>query len=363
MATRQTSLKTTLTGAPYVNLQTLDSGNYYNATLSANNAAGYAHSSIISPTQSVFSGDILVATGNSASLFGGAGKDSLVALGNNDYLSAGTGSATLLGTTTILGGSADTLVGNGASSLVGRGANDTFILSTNGDTITSSVSGGTALMQGASGTILTGISNFSLADTMGHGSGVAYINKLVYTGAGGATLYGNNLADTIIGSTIGNNFISAGAGILGDSLVGGAGNDTLQGNGRSTLNGGAGSDVFYVTAKSGATPGDTIQQTGTSGRVFVKGSGIYDLGQSGNSALGISTLQSDGTGYQVSLVGNNNALNGNLIIGTNVTGGKITSPQAPDPPTARRWLPTLRVTTRSSATRVLIPSSRARAVI
>jgi Ca2+-binding RTX toxin-like protein len=318
---KQTFQKTTLTGAASVNLSALDPSNYYNATLTGSYATGRAHSPAISTLLSALTGDTLVATGNNTTLYGGAGKDSLVALGSNDYLIAGTGSDTLLGTK--IAGGADTLVGNGSSFLVGRGANDTFILTSNGDKITSSLSGGTPLMQGTSGTIRTTINNFSLADTLGHGSGVAFINKLVYTGSGGATLTGNALADTIIGNTLsGGNFISAGTGTNADSLVGGSGNDTLQGNGRSTLNGGAGIDTFYVKAQNVATstPGDTILQTGANGLVVVKGNGTYDLGKLGNQAQGISTLRSDGSGSPVTLIGNNNA-NGNLIVGTNIAKG------------------------------------------
>ena len=319
---KQTFQKTTLTGAASVNLSALDPSNYYNATLTGSYATGRAHSAAISTLLSALTGDTLVATGNNTTLYGGAGKDSLVALGYNDYLISGTGADTLLGTTIV--GAADTLVGNGLSSLVGRGANDTFVLSRNGDKIISSLSGGTALMQGKSSTILTSINNFSLTDTTNHGTGVAFINKLVYTGSGGATLTGNALADTIIGNTLsGGNFISAGTGTNADSLVGGSGNDTLQGNGRSTLNGGAGIDAFYVTAQNGATstPGDTILETGANGLVVVKGNGTYDLGKLGNQAQGISTLRSDGSGSFVTLIGNNNA-NGNLIVGTNMAGGR-----------------------------------------
>ena len=319
---KQTFQKTTLTGAASVNLSALDPSNYYNATLTGSYATGRAHSPAISTLLSALTGDTLVATGNNTTLYGGAGKDSLVALGYNDYLISGTGADTLLGTTIV--GAADTLVGNGLSSLVGRGANDTFVLSRNGDKIISSLSGGTALMQGKSSTILTSINNFSLTDTTNHGTGVAFINKLVYTGSGGATLTGNALADTIIGNTLsGGNFISAGTGTNADSLVGGSGNDTLQGNGRSTLNGGAGIDAFYVTAQNGATstPGDTILETGANGLVVVKGNGTYDLGKLGNQAQGISTLRSDGSGSFVTLIGNNNA-NGNLIVGTNMAGGR-----------------------------------------
>jgi Ca2+-binding RTX toxin-like protein len=319
---KQTTPKTTLTGAASVNLSALDPSNYYNATLTGSYATGRAHSPAISTLLSALTGDTLVATGNNTTLYGGAGKDSLVALGSNDYLIAGTGADTLLGTTIV--GATDTLVGNGLSSLVGRGANDTFVLSRNGDKIISSLSGGIALMQGKSSTILTSINNFSLTDTTNHGTGVAFINKLVYTGSGGATLTGNALADTIIGNTLsGGNFISAGTGTNADSLVGGSGNDTLQGNGRSTLNGGAGIDTFYVTAQNGATspPGDTILETGANGLVVVKGNGTYDLGKLGNQAQGISTLRSDGSGSFVTLIGNNNA-NGNLIVGTNMAGGR-----------------------------------------
>jgi len=67
--------KTTLISASF-DLNKLDSSGayYYDATLSGNFASAVSHSKATSPA------DTLTAKGNNATLYGGAGEDSLVAL-------------------------------------------------------------------------------------------------------------------------------------------------------------------------------------------------------------------------------------------------------------------------------------------
>jgi Ca2+-binding RTX toxin-like protein len=231
--------KTTLSSASF-DLNKVGPADYYNATLSGNFVSATAHSRVLTGTPSL-QGDTLTATGRNSTLYGGAGKDSLVALGSGNYLAAGIGASTLLGTT--LGGALTTLVGNGFSSLIGRAGNDVFIVS-EGDQIVG-VAGGTD-------SIRTGINNFSLSDTTRRGFGVQNVQNLFYTGIGGATLTGNALNGSLAGSTTSANSLVSGTGI--QTLIGGTGNDTLGGNGKSSLFGGSGGDTYYIRQSgSGST--------------------------------------------------------------------------------------------------------------
>ena len=243
---KQTSPKTTLSSASF-QLQTLDANSYYNATLSGGTGtSATAHTSIISPLLTTLKGDTLITTGSNSTLLGGAGYDSLIALGKSNYLAAGTGLNTLVGST--VKAYSDTLVGNGHSLLVGRGSNDTFLLNFNGDKISEGL--------GGINSVRTSINNFSLSDTANHGAGVLNIQNLIYSGAGGATLKGNSLNGSLIGGTTGANSLVAGSGI--ETLIGGGTpiihiNDTLVGNGKSSLVAGYGNDVLIIN-----TPGDKI---------------------------------------------------------------------------------------------------------
>lgn len=224
---------------------------YYEATLTGNFASARTHSTSSS------AGDKLVVTGNNSTLYGGAGPDTLqIAVnpakpsvtGNNDWLIAGVGANTLIGSNSTVTGAADTLVGNGRSSLVGGSVNNTFILNTNGDKIS------LGLYAGKVNSIRTSLNNFSLADTLARGTGVANVNNLIYTGNGPSTLVGNDRNGSLVGSSLYGNNLVAGTGIQtlvgsNSALVG----DRLTGNGRSSLIGGLGNDTYVLN-----TPGDKV---------------------------------------------------------------------------------------------------------
>lgn len=244
--------KTTLSGASF-DLSRLDpSGNfYYEATLAGNFASARTHSTSSS------AGDKLWVTGNSSTLYGGAGPDTLqIAVnpakpsvtGNNDWLISGVGANTLIGSNSTVTGAADTLIGNGRSSLVGGSVNNTFVLNTNGDKLSLGLSAGKI------NTVRTSLNNFNLADTAAHGAGVANVNNLLYTGNGPATLVGNDRNGSLVGSSLYGNNLIAGTGnqtLIGSNnpLVG----DRLTGNGHSSLIGGLGNDTYVLN-----TPGDKI---------------------------------------------------------------------------------------------------------
>jgi serralysin len=214
------------------------------------------------------------------------------------------------GSQTLVGGSAnDTLRGNGKSLLIGGAGGDTYIISQSGsganatfDKLLESTNAGTD-------TARTTLSTFNMADTGIFGAGITNVERLIYDGPAnlGATLTGNTLDNTITGGT-GNDFLSSGGGK--DSLIGGNGNDTLFGNHLSTLNGGAGSNTYYVYSQ-----GDVIQDAGSRGSVIGVNSGPsafrYDLSASGQQTSGVTRLQYTGASA-ATLVGNANK---NTIIG------------------------------------------------
>jgi Ca2+-binding RTX toxin-like protein len=133
-----------------------------------------------------------VGFGNAADniITGSTGRDVLLGLDGNDTLIGGSGAA---------------------NELYGGAGDDTYILTTDGDTIVEAAGAGID-------TVRTTDNNSVLA---------ANVENLVYTGQGAAILTGNAEANTITGGT--------GA----DTLTGGMGNDTL--------NGGAGTDVAVLS--------------------------------------------------------------------------------------------------------------------
>ncbi|MCX6960607.1 MAG: calcium-binding protein, partial [Verrucomicrobia bacterium] len=239
---------------------------------------------------------------------GVANVQNLIFTGIGGSTIAGTGSQTLFG-----GAGNDSLLGNGKSLLIGGSGNDSYIISQSGsgsasnfDKVTESPGLG-----GGRDTAFTKIANFSLADTLRYGSGIANVENLTFNDGGtltvgAVTLAGNSLDNTIIGARNASNFLSSGGG--SDSLVGGSKRDTLMGNRFSALNGGDGDNTYYVYSQ-----GDVIQETGISSvngsSVIGVDSGpapfIYDLSAPGNQTTGVTRLQYAG-GSMASLAGNAN---------------------------------------------------------
>jgi Ca2+-binding RTX toxin-like protein len=229
--------KTTLSGNSF-KLDTLDPNNYYDATLSGSNQSAASHSTLIPASLTNLRGDSLTATSSGSTLYGGAGRDSLTGLGANESLISGTGIDTL-----VSKGNAATLVGNGLSSLSSTAANAFFLLGTaSGDSIGSAGGNATVLLRSS----LTS-ANFSLLDTFGHGVGVASVANLRYQGSGSVTLSGNTLNNYIQGGT-GNDYLAGGGGADTLDASTSRGNATLIGNsnGRSTLEGGFGTNSFFL---------------------------------------------------------------------------------------------------------------------
>jgi len=185
----------------------------------------------------------LVHTGTSgASLKAGAGADSIFSGYANDTL--------------IDGGGADTLNGYGGT--------NTYIISNANDRI---------IDTGRASQIITSLSTYSLASTL-----ISGVSNLAYTGLGDASLSGNTLAN---------------------SIVGGAGNDTLfdGGGGTDTLVGGDGTNIYIVSNSA-----DKITDAG-SGSV-IRSSVGFNLGSS--QVSGVNMLVYTGSGG-VSLTGSSSS--------------------------------------------------------
>ncbi len=193
-----------------------------------------------------------VITGNAASnvLNGTAGVDEISGMGGNDtlyggdeddLLDGGAGADTLYGEggdDTLLGGDANDTIdgGTGADAMTGGLGNDTYVVDDAGDVVTEAAVTSKDMVR-------TSLASYVLPDN---------VEVLEGTFAGGQTLTGTALANTIIGAG-GSDTLNGLAGI--DLLYGGGGGDTLYGGadvdklygeaGDDTLYGDDGNDILY----------------------------------------------------------------------------------------------------------------------
>lgn len=159
--------------------------------------------------------DVLNGNAGQDILYGGAGNDRLNGGADNDTLYGDAGNDNLHG-------------GTGADRMFGGAGNDTYFVDSFGDVVTEVRNGGTD-------TVRTTLSSLNLA---------AWVENLVYDGAGDFASLGNELANVLTGG-VGNDVLSGGAG--NDRLIGGLGNDTLNGgSGVDRMEGGAGNDLYIV---------------------------------------------------------------------------------------------------------------------
>ena len=233
-------------------------------------AHGFALGSDVHVVVSGNGNDTVSAGDGNDTVDAGAGSDSLDLGTGADSADAGAGNDTVLGgdgNDTILGqGGADVIDGGGGGDSVDAGdGNDTFAGGAGNDTliggagddfignVTPNVEGGNDLVYGGAGndTVHAGYGY----DTIYGGDGDDQLYEGSTGGAGGA-LYGEGGNDSVYGGT-GNaaDYLDGGDGndlVLDqgtagnvDTLVGGAGNDTLVGGaGRDILTGGTGEDVY-----------------------------------------------------------------------------------------------------------------------
>jgi len=262
-------------------------------------------------------GDILLGSGDdsfdgrggqSGTVQGGAGNDTLIGGAKDDDLQGGTEDDILkgkLGDDTLDGGSGnDTLNGGrGEDTLIGGTGDDIYVVNDTDDVIVEAVGEG-------SDTVLTRLASFALI--------YANVENLTGTSNAGQTLIGNALDNLIVGADgndvlqggLGNDVLQGGNG--DDYMAGGAGNDYMAGGaGDDYMAGGAGNDIYLV-----GSVGDVVVETVGQGidtvRVWI---GSYTLGDNVERLeLYGSAVSGTGNALNNVLTGNNqnNVLNGGI---------------------------------------------------
>lgn len=210
-------------------------------------------------------------------LLGNSGNDALYGLDGNDTLRGGAGNDTLVGGSGILIGSDNDVLdgGKGIDSMAGGAGNDIYYVDNLSDVVTEQAGQGTDR-------VYARISGYVLPANVENGTATA----------SGATLTGNSLVNSLVGSR-------------GDDILYGlGGNDTLKGAaGNDTLVGGVGNDSYYVDSL-----GDVVtEQTGEGvDRVYVQTSGYVLPADVEHGTVSITSgVTLTGNGLANSLVGNN----------------------------------------------------------
>ena len=228
-----------------------------------------------------------ILAGGDDSIDGGEGDDTIVGSNQDgDTLFGGPGNDTIMGGAddTLLGGIGDDeIMGGGGDESIDGGVGDDTIVSGGGsvgDTIfggpgdDSITGGGNDLLAGGDGgdTIISGTGQESIDGGDGDDS--------LYGTSGGDTLFGGPGDDTITGSG-------------DDTLLGGVGNDAIEGGetGEESIDGGSGDDTI-VGGGSDASGGDTLFG-GPGDDSIVSGGDDTLVGGSGNDIIEGSDLGSD----------------------------------------------------------------------
>lgn len=224
--------------------------------------------------------DDLTGTAEADTIQGNGGADTLRGGGGNDSLDGGAGADALDG-------------GVGADTLNGGADDDVYYVDNSGDVIVEGAGGG-------ADTVLASV-NYSLGlgvqvETLGYraapaAAGAPNLTPDLTT-AVNITLMGNEFAQTIYGAG-GNDVLFGGRNtnpILGDSLVGGAGNDTLVvSNPNDTVVGGAGTaDTVFVSVADLEAQGQAIATY-----TLAAGSGVETL--SAQSQQGVQNIRLTGS--------------------------------------------------------------------
>lgn len=194
-----------------------------------------------------------------------AGNDILSGLDGNDILDGRQGYDLLLGGTgndTLLGENGnDTLDGGlGVDHLEGGSGDDAYLVDDASDTVVEQAIGGMDTVYAAS-------DHYQLSD---------FVEVLVYTGLGAFDGRGNDQANTILG---------------------GAGNDTLDGaGGMDTLTGGAGADMFVFSTAPGPGNVDTVTDfTAGIDQIALDGAVFDQLAAGALAATAFKDLSTGGT--------------------------------------------------------------------
>ena len=228
-------------------------------------------------------------TGNEfgQSILGNAGTNFLNGAGGNDAMSGGAGADILIG-------------GSGNDTMSGGAGDDRFYIDQALDRALEAVGGGTDQVYAAASYALEVGSEIEILST-DDGNGTSTIN-----------LTGNEFGQSILGNA-GTNFLNGAGG--NDAMSGGAGADILiGGSGNDTMSGGAGDDRFYIDQALDraieAVGGGTDQVYATVSYALEVGSEIEIL--STDDGNGTSTINLTGNEFGQSILGNagSNFLNG-----------------------------------------------------
>ncbi|WP_439817202.1 beta strand repeat-containing protein [Zavarzinia sp. CC-PAN008] len=213
----------------------------------------------------------------------------------------------------------------GADLMIGGSGNDTYVVDNAGDRIIEVANGGVDQVRTTAST------------TLGSGAEVEVITLL---GGGNLNVTGSNTANTIVGNGGANVLLGlAGADLIlgnggndtldggadADTLFGHAGNDTLVGGtGVDTMFGGSGNDVYQVD-----NPADLVGEAANGGIDTVRASASFSLANKAQVEhivlLGSANLNATGNALANSLTGNtgNNVLDGGT--GADVMAGGLGS--------------------------------------
>ena len=241
--------------------------------------------------------------GNSVTINGGKGKDTVRASGSNISINGGAGNDSIrakVSGSTVIGGTDDDIIdlttSQGNNLIVYNAGDGNDTLFNFGDNDTLSISGGSYSSM---------ISNDALILTVGTDSIIIHDADLLsttnidgtFSGSSDTQLIRNSTSSPVTVDSDVKDIISFGrtkavqitGNAKNNSIVGGAGNDTLNGAaGDDTLTGGKGKDVFVFTAGK-----DVITDYGTGSDKISLASTISDVSISGNDA--VLTTRNGGT--------------------------------------------------------------------
>jgi len=281
-------------------------------------------------------------------LIGGLGNDTMTALAGNDTLNGGGGNDSISGgdgNDTITGGDGnDTLFGGLGDDLLTGGAGVDWLSGESGNDILTDLSGASTLSGGEGsdsllglGFLEGGIGDDSLTTNVSTDAANQGLHTTLSGGDGDDTLIDNGGFADLLDGGAGDDSISAnGTPTHSDTAVGGDGNDTLVGQyasfsggegndfmaawGHSTVDGGNGEDLIFVSEDansiSGGDGNDAITARGTNDTIdggagddVIQGHGLLS-GSDGNDTISGQGTLNGGNGNDLILAEGGSTVDG-----------------------------------------------------